>query len=197
MSCRGSSPRAGRRRHALATAGARQGLIPASGETTGASRRGRTAGTAHPRERGDDPAGTTAPKRCTGSSPRAGRRRASAHAVAAGVRLIPASGETTWRRSPTGTRWRAHPRERGDDLSGAGLASTTPGSSPRAGRRREHPARRAGRDRLIPASGETTTRPSTCPRPWRAHPRERGDDASSSASGQVACGSSPRAGRRR
>ena len=51
-------------------------------------------------------------------------------------------------------------------------------------------------DRLIPASGETTTRRRRIVCTRTAHPRERGDDSGDTLWGIAARGSSPRAGRR-
>ena len=131
-----------------------------------------------------------------GSSPRAGRRpvRPRRHRRRGG--LIPASGETTCARSCCTASARAHPRERGDDILSLRLIIDRSGSSPRAGRRRTPDPLAVRRERLIPASGETTTDGATPSIPARAHPRERGDDARKAFLRLRSFGSSPRAGRR-
>ena len=193
----GSSPRAGRRpRRAFARASP-LGLIPASGETTPAARSTWTRGTAHPRERGDDTAPPSTGSSASGSSPRAGRRLPVRGVHRDLGRLIPASGETTRGRGRRASRARAHPREQGDDTAADPTIGQPLGSSPRAGRRPDPWWQGHLRDRLIPASGETTS-PRWAPRcAARAHPRERGDDDVVPFGEGQPQGSSPRAGRRR
>ena len=193
----GSSPRAGRRPVRPRRHRRRGGLIPASGETTPATRGGRPRGTAHPRERGDDPFVLDVIDGEEGSSPRAGRRLELLGDPLRPARLIPASGETTPCSLTRRSTRAAHPRERGDDATVSTPSLASAGSSPRAGRR---PAHRGGlRDHggLIPASGETTTRTCSARAAPPAHPRERGDDRRRDGSTVIDRGSSPRAGRRR
>ena len=192
----GSSPRAGRRPGRVRLRLAHTGLIPASGETTASPRSPPLRRTAHPRERGDDGAVSCDVIRREGSSPRAGRRqpRRAGHGRAA--RLIPASGETTPPRRSRSGRWRAHPRERGDDLVSRPVPKPVWGSSPRAGRRRRQVTTRRTQRGLIPASGETTGSVSASASSSAAHPRERGDDEGHMDVYSFPEGSSPRAGRR-
>ena len=173
----GSSPRAGRRPVGCGSGVHDTGFIPASGETTRTPSTASRTRPAHPRERGDDHPALDLSASVAGSSPRAGRRRVELGVGAGGVRLIPASGETT-----VTTR-----RSSGGDA----------GSSPRAGRRHaDHGIRRDGSG-LIPASGETTVRICGSACSTAAHPRERGDDADAEPRSPEIAGSSPRAGRRR
>ena len=193
---RGSSPRAGRRRDRGREADLLPGLIPASGETTSPPRTPCAVGSAHPRERGDDPTNASWTPFAHGSSPRAGRRRRGCDRRCVSAGLIPASGETTGTDESTRTRGQAHPRERGDDSRTRASRSVGAGSSPRAGRRRHHGDREAFAGGLIPASGETTTTPPARTAARRAHPRERGDDHRFAGRTRPVAGSSPRAGRR-
>ena len=193
----GSSPRAGRRPSPTSDHHRAGGLIPASGETTPAPARPSAGTAAHPRERGDDGAFISPTDLQPGSSPRAGRRLTHDRHIRHRLGLIPASGETTSTGTPLRPRPQAHPRERGDDVTGTLSIGGDGGSSPRAGRRRRGrvPDRRLVR--LIPASGETTSLSSTRTSAPGAHPRERGDDSMRSHSTSPSAGSSPRAGRRR
>ena len=179
---RGSSPRAGRRPARCDCAGGRAWLIPASGETTTPTTCRSASSAAHPRERGDDPAHLHSRSGRAGSSPRAGRRQYGEREGRSTARLIPASGETTGTTRTRAWPHGAHPRERGDDALDREFAGTTPGSSPRAGRRPQRCRARPRLRRLIPASGETTAHRARPPRTRRAHPRERGDDSVSSSS---------------
>ncbi|VEH26933.1 Domain of uncharacterised function (DUF2825) [Cellulomonas fimi] len=192
----GSSPHAGRRRAGAVRRAVGGGLIPARGETTNPSHATSTASTAHPRTRGDDRREGTYKVTVPGSSPHAGRRRPPAQHEQGGLGLIPARGETTTGGGVSGSRRRAHPRTRGDDITPTTPSTTPLGSSPHAGRRRASTRLRASGSRLIPARGETTgsspARTSATP----AHPRTRGDDWRAAWRASSTAGSSPHAGRR-
>ena len=126
-----------------------------------------------------------------GSSPLARGTRAAARADSRGVRLIPArAGNTAWLRMRT-VSTSAHPRSRGEHSVQHVPYLESCGSSPLA---RGTPGRRV-RDkvqrRLIPARAGNTmpvTYRSVSP---AAHPRSRGEHASTSTTGANDCGSSP------
>ncbi len=193
----GSSPLAGRRPDRTPGARGVSGLIPARGETTWSWRPSSSASRAHPRSRGDDSASTSPSFTVPGSSPLAGRRPPVGEHPVAQARLIPARGETTrawWGRT---REPQAHPRSRGDDMTGSVTRLSREGSSPLAGRRHRAHRRECLHGGLIPARGETTPRQARRSVRRTAHPRSRGDDTACRSRSTDVAGSSPLAGRRR
>ena len=126
-----------------------------------------------------------------GSSPLTrGKRHASVRfQVVAG--LIPAhAGKTRGRCARSRTR-PAHPRSRGENVGGGGGGWASVGSSPLTRGKRPHIRRFVGEERLIPAhAGKTCC--GFCPGSGRpAHPRSRGENASTVAISPLLAGSSP------
>ncbi len=146
-------------------------LIPAHAGNTARAHRESSAGSAHPRPRGEHSVTGTPKTSKIGSSPptrgtpRWGRRRRGDR------RLIPAHAGNTpsWPSTPTGKS--AHPRPRGEHPRAPGRCRTSPGSSP-------------------PTRG--TRCPSWRRRPARAaHPRPRGEHLRHPGARGRARGSSP------
>ena len=166
-------------------------LIPAhAGKTpTRSGRSGRWA--AHPRSRGENTTLTTAALIGIGSSPLTRGKPSTPPVMWYTERLIPAhAGKTTVRQTGR-RRFRAHPRSRGenDDIDDAGRP--TRGSSPLTRGKRLRARCDQLRSRLIPAhAGKTLPRGQfrAC---QSAHPRSRGENASSCKNRAKTLGSSP------
>ena len=85
----------------------------------------------------------------------------------------------------------AHPRSRGENANFLGGVVSSPGSSPLT-RGKLHARDQGTRDPgLIPAHAGKTDASQQSRRKWRAHPRSRGENATSSASSNSIPGSSP------
>ncbi len=107
--------------------------------------------------------------------------------------LIPAGAGSTLAPAARRTRWAAHPRRRGEHASASSTTNALGGSSPQA-RGAPQPARGTSRRvGLIPAGAGSTPAPSSTRRAPTAHPRRRGEHASSATSMRWQGGSSPQA----
>ena len=105
-------------------------LIPAHAGKTRSCARSPPTVSAHPRSRGENHSGGTAPARVSGSSPLT-RGKLERYAEAQqGGRLIPAHAGKTNEPIEVGTLGRAHPRSRGENVSGSSRPSVRIGSSP-------------------------------------------------------------------
>ena len=131
---------------------------------------------AHPRSRGENARSVRHTIPPHGSSPLTRGKRASRSRAVPPHRLIPAhagkTGTTTTKPITSG----AHPRSRGENVSGAHVGPVLHGSSPLT--RGKLSRRSAARPlcRLIPAhAGKTKPAPSTRA-PVKAHPRSRGEN---------------------
>ena len=167
------------------------GLIPAHAGKTPSHEPCCTPPRAHPRSRGENAVMNHPAAAALGSSPltRGKLERAAELFEVAG--LIPAhAGKTPGLRSRTCPA-RAHPRSRGENLVGDGLAGGVEGSSPLTRGKRPPWSRRSFPWRLIPAhAGKTRCAPFR--RPGRpAHPRSRGENGARESSHRPAPGSSP------
>ena len=167
----GSSPLARGGRVAAGPRVGTAGLIPARAGRT-SSTRPRTIGTrAHPRSRGADLTEAKSIRKFRGSSPlaRGGLEKDEWGEGSPG--LIPARAGRTQKRQGPKNRTRAHPRSRGADMCGVGVALS--------------------RLWLIPARAGRTARarrPGAC---IRAHPRSRGADGTGYDQQALDEGSSP------
>ena len=156
----GSSPLTRGARHVCSLWSGLCGLIPAHAGSTrwGVLDPGHTE--AHPRSRGEHP--------CFG------------HKKAPPRWLIPAhAGSTRLLAALTG-RATAHPRSRGEHEHALVAWLSLPGSSPLTRGARRPEKRGARRERLIPAHAGSTCLDSLGHAPRSAHPRSRGEHASSS-----------------
>ena len=115
---------------------------------------------AHPRSRGENARDLLSPKDGSGSSPLTRGKPAGRRSLPTISRLIPAhAGKTTFH-FPKTYIGRAHPRSRGENLTGAEDQLVSLGSSPltRGKRLADHAAE--ARERLIPAhAGKTRSDP--------------------------------------
>ena len=168
-----------------------QRLIPThAGKTVPRGPR-RSASRAHPRSREENYAGASDVLRRNGSSPLTRGKQQSVQRKLQQQRLIPAHAGKTLSNVATTSVGRAHPRSRGENTRRSALQSVAGGSSPLT--RGKHMAEYAFRvdGRLIPAHAEKTTRSNRSMRMRRAHPRSRGENATSSTAALIAYGSSP------
>ena len=131
-------------------------LTPANAGTTSADNRVPPAGTAHPRECGDDRAIQVPSPSRTGSPPRMRGRQSNGCALKLEHRLTPANAGTTDDCLLVEVDGPAHPRECGDDKNSPPLAVIQDGSPPRM-RGRPQPVRGGGVvGGLTPANAGTT-----------------------------------------
>ena len=90
--------------------------------------------------------------------------------------LIPAHAGKTWGCGTLGSRWRAHPRSRGENLDGYRETYEEWGSSPLTRGKLLGPKVSMSPHGLIPAhAGKTSAPHATAARSW-AHPRSRGEN---------------------
>ena len=137
---------------------------------------GRVNRRAHPRSRGENIA---IPRKCVsrrGSSPLTrGKHRHGIPCVTV-WRLIPAHAGKTQPRAHQSNWGRAHPRSRGENLAFVVPIVLVGGSSPLTRGKpmiTQLPDSRAG---LIPAHAGKTAGNEPARRPWKAHPRSRGEN---------------------
>ncbi len=188
----GSSPLARGAPIRARAASSRCGLIPARTGSTTATATPPTGTWAHPRSRGEHHRGLVVHAFLEqGSSPLARGAPNSSDLSASAFGLIPARAGSTIRGRSRTTRRRAHPRSRGEHVSWRTVSMRAPGSSPLA-----RGALRSG-DRLfrqwglIPArAGSTQCPDQSCSRNG-AHPRSRGEHATSLTVRASFSGSSP------
>ena len=154
-------------------------LIPAHAGKTRPILGGLFTDGAHPRSRGENLLAQRQEHMAAGSSPLTRGKRIGESVAHATARLIPAhAGKTCTMRRATPT-CEAHPRSRGENRRLHGLDEERTGSSPLTRGKRLALAARPRARRLIPAhAGKTLLLPFLPPsRP--AHPRSRGENASS------------------
>ena len=146
---------------------------------------------AHPRSRGENDCGSSEGFGEGGSSPltRGKLRCSSGRLCSAG--LIPAHAGKTCGPPRRGRPLRAHPRSRGENSFLASGQPSSPGSSPLTrGKLLQASERRPG-GRLIPAHAGKTCRALTIRSTGGAHPRSRGENATSWSVVTFRNGSSP------
>ena len=146
---------------------------------------------AHPRSRGENGRPVHEAHGRPGSSPLTRGKRFRVHGRRRGHRLIPAHAGKTLSRANSSSSLRAHPRSRGENMVSDGKVSLEDGSSPltRGKRPRKRPGKRPSG--LIPAhAGKTAIEEFDLPYE-PAHPRSRGENASSIPRAREMPGSSP------
>ena len=171
----GSSPLARGTRQGREEEGHLVRLIPARAGNTLSYFGGGNVHPAHPRSRGEHSNFPRFRLFDFGSSPLARGTHRHYQAPTPAPRLIPARAGNTGSPAAQAPASPAHPRSRGEHLSGVLAYSNARGSSPlaRGTRRRFHPRHRSVR--LIPArAGNTIFDPHNIDSP-AAHPRSRGE----------------------
>ena len=134
---------------------------------------------AHPRSRGENGGVNSASEPLEGSSPLTRGKRTRSITRSLTTRLIPAHAGKTQRWPPTTRSRAAHPRSRGENVDDLGFVLGRRGSSPLTRGKPSTKTRRNPTMRLIPAHAGKT-RPVICShRAIAAHPRSRGENASS------------------
>ena len=168
-----------------------EGLIPAHAGKTPSGGPGSLSTTAHPRSRGENTRANRRVSANLGSSPLTRGKLRVMQDIFDLLGLIPAhAGKTLPIRMGT-SRFRAHPRSRGENIRPIGFASIAAGSSPLTrGKLLQH-QREPWRDGLIPAHAGKTWPSYRPPSPTRAHPRSRGENAIDVDPTDVDDGSSP------
>ena len=106
-------------------------------------------------------------------------------------RLIPAHAGKTSQPSRRPVPLKAHPRSRGENVQSSDSPSRALGSSPLTRGKPRSPRYSTATARLIPAHAGKTQPPGLLPAARPAHPRSRGENASSSMPIKSAYGSSP------
>ena len=170
---------------------AHSGLIPAhAGKTPSATSTCR-ASRAHPRSRGENFCGCSAPDADWGSSPLTRGKLRTSTASTRWTGLIPAHAGKTMSSYPSRPcRW-AHPRSRGENCLCLSVCATPRGSSPLTRGKPPRPPRPANPCGLIPAhAGKTKAFPQSRKSCW-AHPRSRGENTGKLINGVTHRGSSP------
>ena len=151
-------------------------LIPAHAGKTSSTASRRRCRKAHPRSRGENASDATNKFADTGSSPLTRGKRVEGGAHLVDVRLIPAhAGKTPW---ASGSRWpwAAHPRSRGENLTGRQGLGKSWGSSPLTRGKRADELHPVDLVRLIPAHAGKTSLPHRRRISHEAHPRSRGEN---------------------
>ena len=168
-----------------------QRLIPAHAGKTNGYERSATHPRAHPRSRGENSYRYVVVPSNTGSSPLTRGKLSGKLRVVDASRLIPAhAGKTSSLQGYAQTHG-AHPRSRGENVDGDEAVVYECGSSPLT---RGKPHRRADQHRsarLIPAHAGKTRRGEKPLAAVGAHPRSRGENATSGTPSTAWCGSSP------
>jgi len=169
----GSSPRARGTPHVCLPLRRRARFIPAGAGNTAAPPPPRSAGTVHPRGRGEHARAAFTASSFSGSSPRARGTRFRGRGHQRGDRFIPAGAGNTARVFGSGTARTVHPRGRGEHVCGQAAGAL-------------------GR-RFIPAGAGNTDWSALMPSQRSVHPRGRGEHSSRGMPTLDSNGSSPRA----
>ena len=187
----GSSPLTRGKRLPSRQKSGRPRLIPAHAGKTGTWHTPRLTPGAHPRSRGENAGTVVSESNPIGSSPLTRGKLRGRRARRVQWRLIPAHAGKTACVLSSGVECAAHPRSRGENSQRVNIAQPRVGSSPLTRGKRARTGERWGPPGLIPAhAGKTArrTRPSDLE---SAHPRSRGENASSTAQISSMIGSSP------
>ena len=146
---------------------------------------------AHPRSRGENKDLPGYDPDDMGSSPLTRGKLSRLGVDVTKLRLIPAhAGKTSRLACPTAST-RAHPRSRGENVTGAPGGRRPPGSSPLTRGKHHRPLSSPARGRLIPAhAGKTGGHEFHRGAPL-AHPRSRGENSAPASAMLTAAGSSP------
>ena len=150
-------------------------LIPARAGNTPSGSSAASAGSAHPRSRGEHERLTVRAGDAPGSSPLARGTPRESKPSTIRSRLIPARAGNTAASSAAGSASSAHPRSRGEHADCTGVSRLVFGSSPLARGTQPTITCIIAGFRLIPARAGNTLSGATSPRSAAAHPRSRGE----------------------
>ena len=169
----------------------RGGLIPAHAGKTAWTSSGTRSRPAHPRSRGENPRSAHVCLGTSGSSPLTRGKPAARSSLRPVSGLIPAhAGKTILLTERKVSAW-AHPRSRGENLTGRQGLGKSWGSSPLTRGKQTRWALSDLEQRLIPAhAGKTGFAHGVFDLP-RAHPRSRGENIKTGLSENAHLGSSP------
>ena len=169
----------------------RRGLIPARAGNTEEHEYPNDSFWAHPRSRGEHRVVVIAEPNDSGSSPLARGTLSVGERHVRFAGLIPARAGNTGGFVMSAAGLWAHPRSRGEHLAGVGLGALLMGSSPLARGTQVSLPNFLEQFGLIPARAGNTILRLTSGSTERAHPRSRGEHATSTGSESTAAGSSP------
>ena len=156
----GSSPLTRGKRQSTGPSRVTSRLIPAHAGKTFQRRSFRVPSAAHPRSRGENTISLSGPSVTAGSSPLTRGKPASGSAFGQRSGLIPAHAGKTWKNSLRSIALLAHPRSRGENLSGGVPQMKWQGSSPLTRGKLNGRLEVLKTDRLIPAhAGKTRSAP--------------------------------------
>ena len=171
--------------------GAAEGLIPAHAGKTSECASSVSPRRAHPRSRGENMTSSRWTHPGLGSSPLTRGKRSVDACGSEVIGLIPAhAGKTPPRRTASRSSG-AHPRSRGENVSGPSRARGGVGSSPLTRGKRRRPPAHPQRRGLIPAHAGKTRRRRDPVLPGEAHPRSRGENVNEGLEDAAEGGSSP------
>ena len=131
---------------------------------------------AHPRSRGENLDPNAGDSALSGSSPLTRGKHDEATATCPHSGLIPAHAGKTAGADQWPADSAAHPRSRGENLTGNAQSIRESGSSPLTRGKQRDRMSRAGKRRLIPAHAGKTRAAPAAQIFWRAHPRSRGEN---------------------
>ena len=187
----GSSPLTRGKQVAVRGACGVGGLIPAHAGKTAASARPSASCRAHPRSRGENEIRFRPGWLVWGSSPLTRGKPDPGTMRSPSGGLIPAHAGKTQIATDAVKLQPAHPRSRGENVSGSYPATWQLGSSPLTRGKPSQAVSTGGTRGLIPAHAGKTLGRANAPRPGGAHPRSRGENCVVGDSGEHEVGSSP------
>ena len=187
----GSSPLTRGKRRLRRGRAQRHGLIPAhAGKTFRRQPRSQSTA-AHPRSRGENRTRSRIRRRRWGSSPLTRGKQELRRWIRRYGGLIPAHAGKTLPRRALRARCRAHPRSRGENISGLFIDAAAKGSSPLTRGKQASARHSNGAGGLIPAHAGKTMATSFAHVESEAHPRSRGENSAPASAMLTAAGSSP------
>ena len=179
----GSSPLTRGKLDELGFVAAHAGLIPAHAGKTDLAAAPRTGKRAHPRSRGENEGRAVNALYVWGSSPLTRGKRQGDFPLSEPLGLIPAHAGKTVATPPVGRVAPAHPRSRGENYIDNANPLMGLGSSPLTRGKHAPEDRPHARQRLIPAHAGKTMISHSDAAIVRAHPRSRGENLQSQATG--------------
>ena len=187
----GSSPHTRGALWALHSDAVESGIIPAYAGSTRAPRRDRRSARDHPRIRGEHNGLPNLSVNCWGSSPHTRGARQDHRPQARRGGIIPAYAGSTRRLRRRSSRFRDHPRIRGEHVPKARYNAFGKGSSPHTRGAPSSSVVLSVGSGIIPAYAGSTPTPSTSSSATWDHPRIRGEHSGMADSSPTTAGSFP------